>query len=91
MQIHNNSFSDRVKAIVKTIPKGRVLTYAEVAQKAGSPKAYRAVATIMAKNYDVEIPCHRVICSDGGLGGYNRGGIEKKRKILLQEGVILHI
>ncbi len=91
MQTNNNSFTNRVKAIVTAIPKGSVLTYAEVAQKAGSPKAYRAVASLMSKNYDPKIPCHRVIRSDGGLGGYNRGGIQKKREILLEEGVLLSL
>jgi len=74
---------------VRAIPKGKVLTYKEVAIKAGNPNAARAVANIMAANYDPEIPCHRVVRSDGGLGGYNRGGEEKKRAILLSEGVTL--
>lgn len=82
-------FRDNVKEIVKKIPKGSVLTYKQVAIKARSPKAARAVANIMAANYDLEVPCHRVIRTDGGLGGYNRGGIIKKRAILLSEGVIL--
>lgn len=84
-----NSFSDKVKAVVKKIPKGRTMTYKEVAGKAGHPRAARAVASIMAANYDPTVPCHRVIRSDGGLGGYNRGGIKKKRAILLSEGVKL--
>lgn len=83
------SFTEKTRAVVKKIPKGKVMTYAEVAKAAGSPKAYRAVASIMAANYDLEVPCHRVIRSDGGLGGYNRGGIEKKRAILESEGVKL--
>lgn len=84
-----NTFSDSVKNVVRKIPKGKVLTYTEVAIKAGSPRAARAVANIMAKNYDPDVPCHRVIRSDGSLGGYNRGGIKKKRDILLSEGVNL--
>ncbi len=80
------SFTEKVHAVVKKIPAGKVMTYQEVAKKAGSPKAYRAVASLMAKNYDLTIPCHRVIRSDGGLGGYNRGGIIAKRKILIAEG-----
>jgi methylated-DNA-[protein]-cysteine S-methyltransferase len=58
------------------------MTYKAVALKAGNPQAARAVARIMAANFDPEIPCHRVIRSDGTLGGYNRGGIEAKREIL---------
>ncbi len=63
------------------------MTYKEVAKAAGNVKAARAVANLMAKNYDPLIPCHRVIRSDGSLGGYNRGGIDKKRDILQNEGV----
>lgn len=65
------------------------MTYKEVAIAAGNPKAARAVANIMAKNYDPAIPCHRVIRTDGQLGGYNRGGTTKKRAILISEGVAL--
>lgn len=82
-------FTNTVKEIVARIPKGQVLTYKEVATAAGKPAAARAVANIMAKNYDPEIPCHRVIRADGTLGGYNRGGIKQKRAILLSEGVKL--
>lgn len=82
-----DNFTDKVKAVVAKIPKGKVMTYQEVAMSAGSPGAFRAVANIMAKNYDPKVPCHRVIRSDGGLGGYNRGGIIAKRRILQSEGV----
>jgi len=81
------TFSDTVREIVRNIPKGSVMTYAEVAAKAGNPKAARAVANVMAQNFAPDIPCHRVIRSDGGLGGYNRGGTEKKHAILEAEGV----
>ena len=80
------SFTDKVKKVVAAIPKGQVMTYQEVAKAAGNPKAARAVANTMAKNYDPAIPCHRVIRSDGGLGGYNRGGLVAKRAILESEG-----
>lgn len=83
------TFTDVVKKIVKTIPKGKTLTYKQVAEQAGNPRASRAVANIMAANYDLEVPCHRVVRTDGGLGGYNRGGVAKKREILLAEGVTL--
>lgn len=79
-------FSDKVRSVVRTIPKGSVLTYKEVAIQAGNPKAARAVANVMAANYDETVPCHRVIRTDGGLGGYNRGGTDKKRDILVAEG-----
>lgn len=82
-------FSERVRAVVRAIPAGTVMTYREVAALAGSPNAYRAVANIMAKNYDPTVPCHRVIRSDGGLGGYNRGGIIKKRALLQAEGYVM--
>ena len=84
-----DTFTQRVKNVVAKIPKGQVMTYAAVASAAGNPKAHRAVANIMAANYDPNVPCHRVIRSDGGLGGYNRGGTPKKREILLAEGVTL--
>lgn len=83
------SFADKVRAVVRKIPKGTVLTYQEVALKAGSPRAYRAVANVMANNFDSTVPCHRVIKSDGSVGGYNRGGPAVKRKLLLEEGVML--
>lgn len=81
-------FAEKVRNVVRKIPKGKTMTYGEVAKKAGNPRAARAVAQVMAKNYDETVPCHRVIRSDGGLGGYNRGGTEKKRAILVAEGAI---
>jgi methylated-DNA-[protein]-cysteine S-methyltransferase len=79
------TFADKVKEIVRKIPKGKTLTYKQVAMKAGNPGAARAVGSLMKKNYDPQIPCHRVIRSDGGMGGYNRGGVEKKKAILKAE------
>lgn len=79
------SFSEKVRDVVRKIPKGKVLTYGEVARRAGNSKAYRAVGNIMNKNYDQKIPCHRVIRSDGGLGGYNRGA-KTKKALLISEG-----
>lgn len=73
--------------VVKKIPKGKVLTYKEVARLAGNTKASRAVGNILNKNHDKSIPCHRVIRSDGKLGGYNRGE-EIKVRILKKEGYI---
>ena len=71
-------FSERVYAIVAKIPKGKVMTYKQVAAKAGSPHAARAVGNLMKNNYNPKIPCHRVVRSDGNMGDYNRGGSERK-------------
>lgn len=81
------SFTTRTLQIVKGIPQGKVLTYGEVACLAGSPGGARAVGMIMSKNHDPAVPCHRVICADGSLGGYNRG-VERKREILRKEGYL---
>lgn len=78
------TFSERVFSVVRAIPKGHMFSYKEVAQKAGSPRAYRAVGNILNKNFNPKIPCHRVVRSDGSIGGYNRGCTEK-RKILRME------
>lgn len=72
------SFSERVYAIVAKIPIGKVMTYKQVAAKAGSPHAARAVGNLMKNNYNPKIPCHRVVRSDGKIGDYNRGGSERK-------------
>jgi methylated-DNA-[protein]-cysteine S-methyltransferase len=81
------SFRDKVLEAVKRISKGEVKTYKEVAVLAGNPKAYRAVGNILNKNYDLSIPCHRVVRSDGELGGYNRGK-KKKEELLRKEKAI---
>lgn len=83
-----SNFREKVLNIVKNIPKGKTLTYKEVAKLAKSPKAYRAVGSIMAANFNPDIPCHRVIKSDGSLGNYNRGGTSKKLKILRSERAV---
>ncbi|HEY4514206.1 MAG: 6-O-methylguanine DNA methyltransferase [Candidatus Ryanbacteria bacterium RIFCSPHIGHO2_01_FULL_48_27] len=80
-------FREKVLSIVAKIPKGRTLSYKEVARSAGNSKAARAVGAIMRANHDPQIPCHRVIRSDGSLGGFNRGR-RKKREILEKEGAI---
>jgi len=79
------TFSEKVLNIVSKIPRGKILTYKEVARRAGSHNAYRAVGNILNKNYDPKIPCHRVVRSDGTAGGYNRGR-SAKIKILKKEG-----
>lgn len=80
------TFAEKVRGVVRQIPKGQAMSYQAVARAAGKPRAARAVANVMANNYDSSVPCHRVIRSDGQLGGYNRGGIEKKRELLTAEG-----
>jgi O-6-methylguanine DNA methyltransferase len=82
------SFAERVRDVVRKIPKGKTLTYAEVARRAGVPGASRAVGTVMKNNFDPTVPCHRVIRSDGNVGEYNRGGTKAKERLLKQEGAI---
>jgi len=77
-----NSFQEKVYEAVRKIPEGRVLSYKEVAKLAGKPHAFRAVGNILNKNQDPEVPCHRVIKSDGSIGGYRCG--EKKKAALLK-------
>lgn len=83
----NESFTERVLAVVSAIPKGDVLTYSQVAKLAGSEGAARAVGTIMKNNYNERIPCHRVVQSSGKVGEYNRGGSVAKYGLLISEGV----
>lgn len=82
------TFTEKVLSVVRRIPKGRTLTYAEVARRAGNAGASRAVGSILRKNFDPDIPCHRVIRSDGDPGRYNRGDEEKKR-LLREEGAMI--
>ena len=72
---------------ISKIPKGQVITYKELAKRIGRPNAYRAVANACGKNNDPKnIPCHRVIRSDGTLGGYSLdGGIEMKKRLINNE------
>ncbi len=80
--INKSDFKEKVHNIVKKITKGSIMTYKQVAEKSGNPRAYRAVGNILNKNHDSKIPCHRVIRSDGKIGGYNRG--EKLKKDILK-------
>jgi methylated-DNA-[protein]-cysteine S-methyltransferase len=82
-------FKEAVYDIVSKIPKGKVLTYKQVATYAGRPNAARAVGMFMSKNYNEKIPCHRVVRSDGKIGNYNRGGEVRKIKRLREEGAII--
>jgi O-6-methylguanine DNA methyltransferase len=81
------SFKTQVLAVVSKIPKGKVLTYGRVASLAGAPGAARAVGAFMKANYNLQVPCHRVVRADGSIGEYNRGGREAKKKLLVKEGV----
>ena len=89
MILSGTKFQIKVWNYLKKIPKGKVKTYKQVAKGIGMPKAARAVANACGKNpYAPKIPCHRVIRSDGGLGGYfGRGGIRQKLKLLRSEKV----
>lgn len=82
-----SNFREEILKIVATISKGKTLTYKEVAGRAGRPHAYRAVGNILNKNFNSRIPCHRVVRSDGKIGGY-RSGTKKKIEILKKEKVI---
>jgi O-6-methylguanine DNA methyltransferase len=82
------TFKEKVFEVVRKIPKGRTLTYKEVANLAGRPHAFRAVGNVLTTNFDPQIPCHRVIRSDGQSGGYNRGS-SKKKQILKAESSTL--
>ena len=75
---------------IKKIPKGQTKTYKDIALALKKPKSSRAVANACGKNpLLIEIPCHRVIRSDGKLGGYSgKGGINQKRKLLKEEGAL---
>lgn len=80
-------FERKVLDLVSEIPEGKVSTYGRVAEALGKPNASRAVGNALAKNPNPgKIPCHRVIRSDGTIGGYT-GGRDKKRQLLQEEGV----
>jgi methylated-DNA-[protein]-cysteine S-methyltransferase len=83
----NSDFSTKVRAVVRGISRGSTMSYKEVATRAGNPKASRAVAMIMSRNDDMSIPCHRVICSNGTIGGYNGLRKSTKRQLLQEEGI----
>jgi methylated-DNA-[protein]-cysteine S-methyltransferase len=89
--LNGTPFQLKVWNYLKNIPKGSVKTYTDVAKAIGKPKAVRAVANAIGKNpYPIKIPCHRVIRSDGSLGGYSgRGGINKKRRLLISERILM--
>lgn len=84
-------FEQKVWRACATIPKGQTRTYGWIAQKLGQPNAARAVGTALGKNpFAPMIPCHRVVRSDGSMGGYSgEGGIKTKLKLLKREGAQL--
>ena len=86
--IKGTDFQKMVWSEITKIPKGKTITYKELAMKIGKPKAYRAVANACAKNPLLEIiPCHRVIREDGKMGGYKgKKGIERKKRLLRSGG-----
>ena len=89
--IRGTDFQKIVWSEIRKIPKGKTITYKELAEKIGRPRAYRAVANACAQNPSLRtIPCHRVIRSDGGMGGYmGKKGSERKKALLKKEGVKL--
>ena len=91
MTLKGSKFQIKVWKYLLKIPKGKVKTYKQVAIAINRPKSARAVANACGKNpYAPKIPCHRVIRSDGGLGGYSsQGGINTKKKLLRKEGFYL--
>ncbi len=91
MNLKGTKFQVKVWTFLKKIPKGTVKSYSQVAKAIGKPRAIRAVANAIGKNpYPPLIPCHRVIRSDGSLGGYSgKGGIKTKRFLLKKEGLSL--
>ena len=91
MILKGSQFQIKVWKYLKTIAKGKVKTYKQVAIGINKPKSARAVANACGKNpYSPKIPCHRVIRSDGSLGGFSGpGGIKAKKKLLKKEGFLL--
>ena len=87
MKLKGTTLQIKVWKYLKTIPKGQIRTYKQVAIAIKKPKAIRAVANAVGKNpYPIVIPCHRVIRSDGKLGGYSGpGGLKLKKKLLNKE------
>ena len=81
-----SSFKYRVMAAVRRIPRGHVATYGDIAALAGSPRAWRAVGTIMRETRDPAVPCHRVIAAGGAIGGYG-GNLQLKRELLRADGL----
>ena len=92
MTFKGTKFKTKVLEFLKTIPNGTVTTYSKVAEAIGYPKAVRAVANAIGNNPNpIIIPCHRVVRSDGTIGGYSGiGGINKKKSLLRKENIKLN-
>jgi|SRR3989344_6192269 len=103
-KLNGTAFQKKVWQAISKIPKGETITYKQLARKIGRPKAVRAVASAVGANpcparnaYSIAdaggapiIPCHRVVRSDGALGGYSgKGGIKTKIALLQREGVMI--
>ncbi|HEX5774922.1 MAG TPA: MGMT family protein [Candidatus Paceibacterota bacterium] len=88
--MEKTGFRERIYALTRRIPKGKVATYGQLAALAGSPGAARAVGDAMRRNPNIpRTPCHRVVAAGGALTGYSAGkGLSTKRKMLLDEGVV---
>lgn len=85
LDIRGTAFQERVWKALRRVAPGRTLSYAELAERVGSPAAVRAVASACAANrLALAIPCHRVVRTDGSLSGY-RWGVERKRELLARE------
>jgi len=88
LDIRGTAFQERVWTALRRIAAGQTLSYAELAERVGSPRAVRAVASACAANrLAVAIPCHRVVRADGNLSGY-RWGVERKRELLEREELV---
>lgn len=86
-KLAGTEFQKKVWQAISEIPRGKTLSYKELAIKIGKPKAVRAVGNAVGANpVPITIPCHRVVKSDGSLGGYSgKGGVKTKRKLLKSE------
>jgi len=86
LDMSGTEFQRTVWTALRRVPSGTTVTYAELAREIGAPSAYRAVANACGDNrIAVLVPCHRVVRTDGGMGGY-KWGVERKRRLLEREG-----
>ena len=85
------AFQKKVWSEIDKIARGEVMTYSQIAKNIGHPKAARAVANACGANPNpITTPCHRVICSNGDIGGYSgSGGVKKKKELLENEGILI--
>lgn len=89
LDLRGTPFQQKVWQALRRVPAGKTVTYTELARRAGVPKAVRATASACARNpVALFVPCHRIVRSDGGLGGY-AGGVMRKRRLLELEGVVM--